>query len=151
MSTHSDLAIARFQEGYNCAQSVFSVYAESFGMESAQAYRLTAGLGGGMGRLQEVCGAVTAAFMLAGLKHGKTKPNDTYAHELTYSVVRDLATRFEAIHGSIICRTLVGCDLRTSEGIQQFKATGLSTSVCARCVETACLLVEEILKPSNCR
>jgi len=143
MSTKSKLAVTRFKEGYNCAQAVFSVYAEQFGLELNEAYRLASGFGGGMGRLQETCGAVSAMFMLVGLKFGKIFPTDTYSHELTYSTVRKLNEAFTNIHGTTLCKALLGCNLLSPEGIQMFKAEKLSSKICEKCVETTCLLIEE--------
>lgn len=124
---------------------MFSVFAERFGLRTDLANKLAAGFGGGMGRLQEVCGAVTGMFMVAGLKHGKTRPDDSVAHELTYATVRELSDKFKAVHKTILCRELLGCDLRSPEGAQAFKEKGMSKNICAECVKTACRLVEEHL------
>jgi len=77
--------------------------------------KLASGFGGGMGRLAETCGAVTGAFMAMGLKFGAATA-EREAREPIYARVRELAARFKACHGSLICRDLLGCDLSTPEG-----------------------------------
>ena len=65
-----------FLEGYNCAQSVFCAYCEDYGIPFEKGLKMSSSLGGGMGRLREVCGAVSAIFLIAGLKSGYTTPNN---------------------------------------------------------------------------
>ena len=97
-----------FKEGYNCSQSVFLAYADLYGLDPVVAATLVAPLGGGMGRLREVCGAVSAAFMLTGLKYPNPTPDDKAAKTRSYTAVQGLAERFRRENGSIICRELLG-------------------------------------------
>lgn len=97
-----------FTSGYNCSQSVFLAYADVFGVDRDMAAAMVAPLGGGMGRLREVCGAVSAAFMLSGLKYSAADPTDKAAKTRCYTVVQELAARFKEQNGSIICRDLLG-------------------------------------------
>lgn len=97
-----------FLEGYNCAQSVFLAYADVVGMESELAATISAPFGGGMGRLREVCGAVSGMTMVAGMLYPNSHPNDTPRKKATYAAVQDLAERFRAENGYIVCRELLG-------------------------------------------
>ena len=97
-----------FKQGYNCAQSVFCANCEKVGIDVETGLKLTSSFGGGMGRLREVCGAVSAMFMLIGLKQGYTSPDDDVAKEKHYAKVQELAKKFEDKFGSIICRDLLG-------------------------------------------
>ena len=97
-----------FTQGYNCAQSVYMAYADLFGMEAKQAAIIAAPLGGGMGRLREVCGACSASFLVAGLATPCDDPTDMQAKKECYSMVQRLAERFREQNGSIICRELLG-------------------------------------------
>lgn len=97
-----------FLEGYNCAQSVFLAYADVVGMESELAATISAPFGGGMGRLREVCGAVSGMTMVAGMLYPNSRPNDTPRKKATYAAVQDLAERFRAENGYIVCRELLG-------------------------------------------
>lgn len=101
-----------FKSGYNCAQSVFCVFCEDIDMDLETALKLSSSFGGGMGRLREVCGAVSAMFMIAGLKHGYTSTDDDLTKEKHYELIQKLAKTFEEKNGSIICRELLGLDIK---------------------------------------
>lgn len=101
-------AVSLFKSGYNCSQSVFLAYNDLFGIEDTLAATLVAPLGGGMGRLREVCGAVSASFMIAGLKYPANDPADKLAKTRNYTVVQELAAEFKKENGSIVCRELLG-------------------------------------------
>ena len=76
MGIYSEKAANNFRDGYNCAQSVLLAFADKIGLENEEALRLASSFGGGMGRLREVCGAVSAMFMIAGILKGYTEPNN---------------------------------------------------------------------------
>ena len=99
-----------FLEGYNCAQSVFGTYCEDFGIPFEQGIKMASSFGGGMGRLREVCGAVSAIFMIAGLKYGYTEPNNDEMKAQHYKRIQDLAEEFKKEYGTIICRELLNMD-----------------------------------------
>jgi len=141
----ADVAVAAFKEGYSCSQAVLSAYAADFGIERVLALRLAAGFGGGMGRMGEVCGALTGAFMVLGLKHGAIAANDHQAKEKTHERVRELARRFKARHGSLRCRELTGCDLSTPEGYELAKQQGVFSRLCPQLVQDAAALLGEAL------
>lgn len=106
----SDIAVEYFKTGYNCSQSVFLTFAKDFGLDEETALKLSSSFGGGMGRLREVCGAVTAMFAIAGLKKGYTSPCDDEAKAKHYELIQSLATKFKAEHKTIICRELLGLE-----------------------------------------
>lgn len=108
MSTHSELAKKLFVQGYNCAQSVFAAFCDETGLDIDTALKIASSFGGGMGRLREVCGAVTGMYMVVGLKYGYTDPTDKKAKTEHYRLVQELAKQFEKENGSIICRELLG-------------------------------------------
>jgi C_GCAxxG_C_C family probable redox protein len=145
MSTKPDQAAETFKNGFNCAQAVFTTYAEEFGMDRTSALKVSCGLGAGMGRKQEVCGAVSGAILLIGCKHGKTIREDNAANELTYKLVRELSDKFIATHGSISCKELLGCNLLTPEGQQNFKEKNYRDLKCALYVHDAAELAENML------
>jgi C_GCAxxG_C_C family probable redox protein len=85
-------------------------YCDLFELDEKTAMRISCGLGGGMGRLREVCGAVSGMALLAGLKHGSETPQDAAAKKRTYEVVQQMASAFRERHGSIVCRQLLGLE-----------------------------------------
>lgn len=108
MVSHSQRARELFCQGYNCAQSVFAAFNEELGIDFETALRLSSSFGGGMGRLREVCGAVSGMFMVAGMKFGYSDPKDTEAKTKHYQLIQELAAQFQAENHSIICRDLLG-------------------------------------------
>ena len=113
--TYADKAADNFEGGYNCSQSVLIAMCEELGLDRNSALRVSCGFGGGMGRQQETCGALSGAIMLIGLKYGKVLPEDAGAKEKTYALVYELAKRFREKHGSTLCRDLLGVELLTGE------------------------------------
>jgi C_GCAxxG_C_C family probable redox protein len=143
MKSRIDDAADRFKGGFNCAQAVFSAYAPLLGVKEDDALRISTGFGAGMGRQQEVCGAVTGAYMVIGSRHGMTDTNDTAAKETTYARVKDFTRRFCQLHGSISCRELLGCDINTEEGKRDYNDRKLSATVCLPCVQDACKIIDD--------
>lgn len=107
MSNYSQKAVDNFKSGYNCAQSVFLAFAEDFGLDKDTALKLSSSFGGGMGRLREVCGAVSSMFAIAGLKDGYTSPDNDEIKAKHYGLIQNLAEDFKSRYGSIICRELL--------------------------------------------
>ena len=139
-----------FTAGYNCAQSVFLAYADVFGMDAKTAALATAPLGGGMGRLREVCGAVSAAFMLSGLKYASADPQDKAAKTRCYTVVQELAARFRKENGSIICRELLGLPAGADAPVPSDRTEAYyRRRPCADYVATAARIVGEKLNEEN--
>ena len=112
MGKFAKKAVENFKSGYNCAQSVLLTFAKEVGFDETTALTLASSFGGGMGRLREVCGAVSAMFMIAGLKKGYISPNDDLTKAKHYELIQDLANEFKSEFDSIICREL----LNLSEG-----------------------------------
>ena len=114
MSEYGERANALFCAGYNCAQSTFAALCPLTGLGEKTALRLASGLGGGVARQREVCGAVLAISMAAGLLRGYDAA-DAYEEQIdTYAMIQQLCGDFKKIHGSIICRELLG--LEKAEG-----------------------------------
>lgn len=106
--THGEKAEALFREGYNCAQAVFCAYADELGIDRLTAAQLVSPLGGGMGRLREVCGTVSGALMVIGQLYGYGTPDKGEVKAKLYAIEQEFAKRFAAANGSYICRELLG-------------------------------------------
>ena len=107
-SKYGQKAMQLFKEGYNCSQAVFLAFEDLFNMEREVMLRLSSSFGGGMGRLREVCGAVSGMFMVAGVLYGYDDPKDYDKKTEHYARIQLLAKEFEALNGSIVCRELLG-------------------------------------------
>jgi C_GCAxxG_C_C family probable redox protein len=146
MRTKSEIATEKFLAGYNCAQSVLYAYGPDLGLDGETALKVATGLGAGMGRRGEVCGALTGGILVLGLKYGRGDHQDRSATEDTYQKTLELMARFEKRHGSCFCRVLLeGCDLRTTDGQQGFKERDLLHKTCVGCVQTVVDGLAEIL------
>lgn len=130
-------ALKYFDEGHNCAQAVFTVFAEERGMDHDMAFSISAGFGGGIARTQKTCGAVTGAVMAIGLMNDKNHNSPEEQKEAAYTLVQDFLERFTAIHNSTECSQLLGHSLKTAEERREAKEKGLFTNVCNRCVKDA--------------
>ena len=98
-----------FKEGgYNCCQAVVLAYNDIFGIDDQTAAAVSSGFGGGMGRMREVCGAVSGMVMLAGLIRPATDPTVKDWRTANYALVQEMAGEFKAINGSIVCKELLG-------------------------------------------
>jgi len=100
-----------FEQGYNCSQAVFGAFAEELGVDFDVALKLSSSFGGGMGRMREVCGAVSGMLMVAGIKYGYNSPSDDVSKAEHYRLVQELANEFKEKHDSIICRELLNLNV----------------------------------------
>lgn len=103
-----DAAQELFSQGFACSQSVFAAFSDIYGMDKDIALKLSAGLGGGVGRMREVCGVVTGAALVLGLEYGTSDGQDSKAKAETYAKVREFADKFKLKEDTVICRELLG-------------------------------------------
>jgi len=146
MKLKEDKAIDSFRSGLNCAQAVLTAYSDDLNFNNDMALGISCGFGGGMGRLQETCGAVTGSYMVLGIYNsGKFSDNHDKKEE-TYSMIQEFSDKFKSIHGSTDCKSLLKCDLKTDEGWQYVKENGLLETVCEKCISDSIRIVEELVK-----
>jgi len=125
-------AESAFRSGFNCAQAVVTSFADRFDTDKETLFLASNGFGGGMGRMQEVCGAVSGGIMTIGLLFGRGEVDSIENQETTYRKVRELITRFKTEFGSISCKDLLsGCNLLTENGQKEFKEKGLKERCCS--------------------
>jgi C_GCAxxG_C_C family probable redox protein len=144
-----DARVARgvelFKNGYNCAQAVAGAFADLYGVPQDIALRMSASFGGGMGRMRLTCGAASGMFLLAGLENGCATTESPEKRAENYALVQNLAERFKAENGSLICAELLG--LRSgkidnpvpSERTKEY----YKARPCAMMVESACRIFAE--------
>ncbi len=104
---HAKRAQELFYAGYNCAQAVFCAFCDETGLDLDTAARLSSSFGGGLGRLRELCGALSGAELALGLLRGYSDVEDPALKSAHYARVRELAERFRAQNGTILCRELL--------------------------------------------
>lgn len=113
MGIKGEKAKKLFEEGYNCCQSVVGAFCEDFGMDFNTTIKMVSPLGAGMGRMREVCGAVSGMFIVLGMKEGYNDPKAFDEKKEIYEKVQNLAKEFQNKNGSIICRELLGLNIKT--------------------------------------
>jgi C_GCAxxG_C_C family probable redox protein len=146
LQDRGEAAAAMVAGSWNCAQAVLGVFCDDLGLDREAAMKLASGFGAGMARRQEVCGAVSGAIMVIGLRHGQAREGDKAAKEAAYRLSREMMDRFQARFNSCLCRELLpGIDLATEAGHERYKAEGWSQKICRPCVRFAVGLLEEIL------
>jgi C_GCAxxG_C_C family probable redox protein len=122
---------------------VLYAFREESALADETALKIACGLGAGMGRKEEVCGAVTGGILVLGMRHGRGGRDERSATELTYAKTRELMDLFAGRHGSCICRQLLnGCDLSTEAGQKQFKDSDMLNKVCKACVQSVVEILE---------
>lgn len=137
--THEEKAETAFRRGMNCAQAVVLAFAEDFGMDEALAAKVACGLGGGVGREREVCGTVTGAAVVLGLKYGADKA-------VVYPQVQDFIARFRAACGSIVCRELLaGVKVTTGGAPEPRTEEYYKKRPCVELVKLSARILEEML------
>ncbi|MBQ7424705.1 MAG: C_GCAxxG_C_C family protein [Lachnospiraceae bacterium] len=110
--TRREMAMDNFKKGYNCSQSIVLAFEDMLPVDGAEMLKLASSFGGGMGRLREVCGSVSGMFMIAGLLYGYDGPETGQVKADHYARIQELAHRFEEKHGTIICREMLGLNVR---------------------------------------
>lgn len=141
----NEKALEYWNKGFNCAQAVLAAFHDITDASEEQLLKTASGFGGGMGRMQNTCGAVTGAFMVFGCIYGRYKPEDSEAAEKTYALVRQFSKKFIELHGTISCKELIGCDLMTEEGQKFYTDNNLKKNVCAECISHSAETVEGML------
>ncbi len=140
-------AMALFEEGYNCAQSVFLAFEDMHGIDKKKAAALSSSFGGGMGRLREVCGAVSGMFMTAGVLYGYDDPKAKEEKAEHYARIQELAAAFEKENGSIVCRELLGLSVKKEAPTPEARtAEYYKKRPCKELVGQAAEILEQYIK-----
>jgi len=113
--TRKEKAMQYFLDGYNCSQCIILTFEDVIGTDVELALKIASPFGGGMGRLREVCGSVSGMFMVLGYVYGYNSPTDKEGKKVLYEYVQELARRYEEENGSIICRELLGLDVKRQD------------------------------------
>lgn len=141
-------AITNFNDGYNCAQAVFLAYCDLFDVEKELGKKISVSFGGGMGRMREICGTVSAMALLSGFKYPVADPKDQAARTKNYATVQQLGNQFKEKFGTLYCREL----LPAAAAAQKNPTPSLRTAEyyakrpCGRYVEEAARLVGKMLQ-----
>lgn len=142
---HGQKAMELFMEGYNCAQAVAVAFSDATGLGEKESARMVSAFGGGMGRMREVCGAVSGMVFVLSYLYGYDDPRDDASKKVLYGRVQDLAGQFKNQVGSIICREILknpATDPNPSPRNEAYYAK----RPCARMVYTAAAILEQFIQ-----
>lgn len=144
---HAKKAEELFLQGYNCAQAVYAAFSDVTGMDEPTALRLSSSFGGGMGRMREVCGAVSAMFMVAGHLWGYDTPSDDKIKKDHYALIQKLAADFKEKHATILCRELLSA-LKPDSNATPSERTAeyYHARPCLRFVVEAATILDEMIQ-----
>lgn len=142
--TEKEKAANNFKGGLNCSQSVIEAWSNASGLDPETAKAVSVGFGGGMGRAQKTCGAVSAAIMTIGCRY-YDRDDAPGSKEKAYAKTREFLERFEKKYGSSDCIDLLGVDLKTDEGRKVYREKEMSQKKCLKYVQDACDILEDIL------
>jgi C_GCAxxG_C_C family probable redox protein len=143
--TKSDNALVDFRNGFTCSSAVFSAFSDEMGLDCKTAKKISCGFGAGISKTGNICGAVSGAILVIGLKYGKTKIGDDAASEKTRELVRKFIQEFTQRHGSINCTELLGYNLSHPEEYEKARENNLFVTKCPALVGDAALILEKIL------
>lgn len=142
--TKKEKALSLFSNNFNCSQAVFTAFAPDFGIDEKLALMLATSFGGGA-RNGEICGAVSGALLVIGLKYGHWDSTDNEQKSRAYEISVDFTKRFKEANSSIVCRDLLGYDLTVPEDKVFIKEKNLFKTVCPEMVESAVEILEKVL------
>jgi len=143
--TKADDAVTLFQQGFNCTQSILSVFAPDFGLDRDTARRISQGFGAGIVRTDKMCGSLSAAIMVIGLRYGGIRADDVAAKEKSYAVVGEFLNKFREHHGSVACTDLLGYDLSDPRQFADAKTHKVAMERCPVFIRDAVRLVETLI------
>lgn len=147
MTDHSEKAMCLFKQGYNCSQSVVLAFCDKIGLDEETALKMSSSFGGGMGRLREVCGAVTGMFMVAGMLYSYSDPKDNKTKTEHYKLIQMLANEFREENGFIICRELLGLGAGADKPVPELRTQEYyKKRPCAELVGCAAKIMEKYIK-----
>lgn len=142
--TKSEKALELFAKNFNCSQAVLTAFASDFGLDEKLALMLGTQFGGGA-RNGELCGAVSGALMVLGLKYGHYESENNEMKSRAYAIATEYTNRFREQNGSIVCRNLLGYDLTKPEDMACIKERNLFGNVCPKMIKSAVDMLESIL------
>ena len=150
MTTHEEKALEYFRQGYNCAQAVMLAFCDVMDMDEKTALKISSSFGGGIGRMREVCGAVSGMFMVAGMLYGYVDADDRDGKNNHYKRIQELAGKFKELNGSYICRELLkGVEYTTDHISAERTEEFYKLRPCERMVCDAARLMDEYIKQNG--
>ena len=141
---HTDKAQKYFSNNFNCSQAVFTTFATEMGLDEELALKIATQFGGGA-RKGEMCGAVSGALMVLGLKYGHCHSDNAEEKSRAYRISEDFMNRFILKNGTVVCRELLGYDLTKFRDMEKIKELNLFKTTCPEMIKCATEIVDEMI------
>ncbi len=136
--------INTYSQGFNCTQSVLSVFSERFGIDLSAALKIGSAFGGGYAQTGKICGVITGALMVLGLKYPRLAPENEEQKERIYNLAADFIENFQQRNKNYtFCRDLLEYDVSTEEGRLSAKENN-ARKKCEKYVQDAVEILEEM-------
>lgn len=139
-----EIAYKAFMDGNNCAQSVLLPFIEKANISQETAISISQGFGGGMGKMQEKCGALTGVFMAIGLIVNTKYSDKIQRKKMSEIMIKEFNNRFFDEFGNTTCRELLDCDINTEMGQKQYSENDYRETKCAKYVMKAVEMLESM-------
>ncbi|PKN76694.1 MAG: hypothetical protein CVU52_03600 [Deltaproteobacteria bacterium HGW-Deltaproteobacteria-10] len=140
-----ELAAGYMKSGFNCAQAIIKAYADEVGINQEDAVRMASALGGGVGRNGNICGAVSGAALIIGMKFGTTDPVNFPAKEKAYNKTNELMDRFATENKSVLCKELIPYDMKDPQELKKAREAGVFVKQCPLYVLSSGRILESII------
>lgn len=145
--SRSEEAEKYFSDTFNCSQAVFAPFGKEMGLDEDQCLRIATSFGGGMGRQQLTCGAISGALMVLGLIGGRGKSDDIKKKDEVYHKTVQFFDEFRKLHGSVSCRELLhNLDMNDPNDMKEIDRLELFKNSCPRYVKDAVAIIERLEK-----
>ena len=141
---HVDKAQEYFRNNFNCSQAIFTTFATEVGLDEELALKIATQFGGGA-RKGEMCGAVSGALMVLGLKYGHCHAENAEEKKKAYQIAEEFMNRFIEKKGTVVCRELLGYDLSKTEDMEKIKELNLFKTICPEMIRCATEIVDEMM------
>jgi C_GCAxxG_C_C family probable redox protein len=139
------IAVKYFRDKFNCSQSVIATFGPEYGLSEDKCLKIGTAFGGGMGRQQHICGAITGALMVLGLKYGKGLNDNEEKKWNTYLKTKEFFDEFRKINGSVNCLDLLdGLDMNCQDDYKKIKDQNLFSVRCEKYVSDAISILIKI-------
>ena len=142
--SHEEKALNIFEDKFNCSQAVLGAFAEELGLSEEQAMKVALCFSAGA-RKGEVCGAVSGAIMVLGLRYGELGDAEAESKALSYQKTGEFMEKFKSENGSYICKEILGCDISTDEGRTYAGENNCFYEICPGMVKSAVNILEKII------
>lgn len=142
---HVEKAEKYFSNNFNCSQAVFTTFAAEMGLDEELALKIATQFGGGA-RKGEMCGAVSGALMVLGLKYGHCHAENAEEKKKAYQIAEEFMNRFIEKKGTVVCRELLGYDVSKTEDMEKIRELNLFQTTCPEMIRCATEIVDEMLK-----